>query len=143
MTVAEVARVLPQHSFSVEVLFDARGLCIAEPDFSLALASLLLHAAQIGRSHRIDLYPVAPEHPFYRRSASPLLLLRIATDPEQASLMSSLADRAVACCQLAGGMGSIEADSNLWLIWPTSQAPVRIEPTMSSYVSQQPAPVRA
>jgi hypothetical protein len=143
MTVAEVARVLPQHSFSVEILFDARGLSIAEPDFSLALSNLLLHAAQIGRSHRIDLSPVAPEHPFYRRSASPQLLLRIGTNPEQDSLLTGLGDRAIACCQLAGGLGSIEEDTNLWLIWPTSRAPVRIERTVSSDVSQQPAPVCA
>jgi hypothetical protein len=143
MTVAEVARVLPQHSFSVEVLFDARGLSIAEPDFSLALSNLLLHAAQIGRSHRIDLSPVAPEHPFYRRSASPQLLLRIGTDPEQDSLLTGLGDRAIACCQLAGGLGSIEVDTNLWLIWPASKAPVRVESLESSDEAKQPAPVCA
>jgi hypothetical protein len=143
MTVAEVARVLPQHSFSVEVLFDARGLSIAEPDFSLALVSLLLHAAQIGRSHHIDLCPLAPEHPFYRRSASPQLLLRIGTDPEQSSLVTSLADRAIACCQLAGGLGSTEFDTNLWLIWPTSKAPVRIEQSASSDEPQPPTPACA
>jgi hypothetical protein len=143
MTVAEVARVLPQHSFSVEVLFDARGLSIAEPDFSLALVSLLLHAAQIGRSHHIDLCPLAPEHPFYRCSASPQLLLRIGTDPEQSSLVTSLADRAIACCQLAGGLGSIEFDTNLWLIWPTSKAPVRIEQSASSDEPQPPTPACA
>ena len=143
MTVAEVARVMPLHSFSVEILFDARGLSIAEPDFSLSLVSLLLHAAQIGRSHHIDLCPLAPEHPFYRRSASPQLLLRIGTDPERSSLVASLADRAIACCQLAGGLGSMEFDTNLWLIWPTSKAPVRIERTAASDESQQPAPVCA
>jgi hypothetical protein len=143
MTVAEVARVLPQHSFAVEILFDARGLSIAEPDFSLALVSLLLHAAQIGRSHHIDLCPLAPEHPFYRRSASPQLLLRIGTDPEQSSLVTSLADRAIACCQLAGGLGSVEFDTNLWLIWPTSKAPVPIERATASDESQQPARVCA
>ena len=143
MTVAEVARVLPQHSFSVEVLFDARGLSIAEPDFSLALVSLLMHAAQIGRSHHIDLCPLAPEHPFYRRSASPQLLLRIGTDPEQSSLVTSLADRAIACCQLAGGLGSMEFDTNLWLIWPTCKAPVPIERSAASDASHQPARVCA
>ena len=143
MTVAEVARVLPQHSFSVEVLFDARGLSIAEPGFSLSLASLLLHAAQIGRSHHIALCPLAPEHPLYHRSASPQVFLRIATDPEQASLLTYLADRAIACCQLAEGVGSIEADTNLWLIWPTSKAPVRVAPSASSDPSQQPALVCA
>jgi hypothetical protein len=143
MTVAEVARVLPQHSVSVEVLFDARGLCIAEPDFSLALTSLLLHAAQIGRSHHIDLRPLAPEHPHYRRSASPQLLLRIGTDPEQASLLTGLGDRAIACCQLTGGMGSIETDTNLWLIWPTSKVPVRVESPSSSDEPTPPAPVCA
>ena len=143
MTLAEVARVLPQHSFSVEVLFDARGLCIAEPDFSLALSSLLLHAAQIGRSHHIDLSPLAPEHPHYRRSASPQLLLRIGTDPEQASLLTGLGDRAIACCQLTGGMGSIETDTDLWLIWPTSKVPVRVESPSSSDGPTPPAPVCA
>lgn len=143
MTVAEVARVLPQHSFSVEVLFDARGLSIAEPDFSLSLASLLLHAAQIGRSHHIDLCPLAPEHPFYRRSTSPQLILRIGTEPERSSLVTSLADRAIACCQLAGGLGSMEFDTNLWLIWPTSKAPVPIERAAASDESQQPARVCA
>ena len=143
MTVAEVARVLPQHSFSVEVLFDARGLAIAEPDFSLSLASLLLHAAQIGRKHHIDLWPLAPEHPLYRRSASPLLILRITTEPEQASLLTYLADRAIACCQLADGIGSIEADTNLWLIWPTSKAPIRVDQQASSIPPRQPAPVCA
>jgi hypothetical protein len=143
MTVAEVARVLPQHSFAVEILFDARGLSIAEPDFSLALSSLLLHAAQIGRSHHIDLSPLAPEHPHYRRSASPQLLLRIGTDPEQASLLTGLGDRAIACCQLTGGLGSIEADTNLWLIWPTSQASGRVESPTSSNETRQPAPICA
>lgn len=143
IAVAEVARVLPQHSFSVEVLFDVRGLFVAEPDFSLALVSLLLHAAQIGRSHHIDLCPLAPEHPFYRRSASPQLLLRIGTDAERSSLVTSLADRAIACCQLAGGLGSMEFDTNLWLIWPTSRAPVPIERAAASDESQQPAPICA
>jgi hypothetical protein len=143
MTVTEIARVLPQHSFSVEILFDARGLSIAEPDFSLSVASLLLHAAQIGRSHHIDLRPLASEHPLYRCSASPQVIVRIATDPEQASLLTYLAERAIGCCQLAEGVGSIEADTNLWLLWPTSKASVRLDLPGPSGPSPQPAPVCA
>jgi hypothetical protein len=54
-----------------------------------------------------------------------------------------LADRAIACCQLASGLGSIEFDTNLWLIWPTNRAPVPIERLASSDESQQPAQVCA
>ena len=122
-TVAEVARVLPPHSFRVDVLLDCRHLYVEEPAFSLALAALLLHAAQLGRSHFIELAPLAPEHPLYRRSASPQLIVHITTEPEQQGLPSYLADRAIDLCRLAGGAGSVEVDSNLWLIWPTSPQP--------------------
>ncbi|MFO0574262.1 MAG: hypothetical protein U1A78_09700 [Polyangia bacterium] len=122
-TVAEVSRVLPPHSFRVEVLLDCRGLSIEEPAFSLALAALLLHAAQLGRSHFVELAPLAPEHPLYRRSASPQLIVHITTEPEQPGLPSFLADRAIDLCRLAGGAGSVETDSNLWLIWPTRPQP--------------------
>lgn len=122
-TVAEVARVLPPHSFRVDVQLDCRGLYVEEPAFSLALTALLLHAAQLGRSHFVELAPLAPEHPLYRRSASPQLIVHITTEPEQPGLPSYLADRAIDLCRFAGGTGSIEVDSNLWLIWPTSPQP--------------------
>ena len=139
-TVAEVARVLPPHSFRVEVLLDCRGLCVEEPAFSLALAALLLHAAQLGRSHLVELAPLAPEHPLYRRSASPQLIVHVTTDPEEAGPPSYLADRALDVCRLAGGAGSIEADSDLWLIWPTARQPACAERQASAVPSTSQAP---
>ncbi|MFO0576104.1 MAG: hypothetical protein U1A78_19045 [Polyangia bacterium] len=138
-TVAEVARVLPPHSFRVEVLLDCRGLSVEEPAFSLALAALLLHAAQLGRSHLIELAPLAPEHPLYRRSASPQLIVHVTSEPEQPGLPSYLADQAIDLCRLAGGAGSVEVDSNLWLIWPTSPQPAGAGVQAPSAAAQTPA----
>lgn len=139
-TVAEVARVLPPHSFRVEVLLDCRGLWVEEPAFSLALAALLLHAAQHGRSHLVELAPLAPEHPLYRRSTSPQLIVHVTTDPEQAGPPSYLADRALDVCRLAGGAGSLEVDSDLWLIWPTTRQPASAERRAPAVPSTSQAP---
>ena len=139
-TVAEVAHVLPPHSFRVEVLLDCRGLCVEEPAFSLALAALLLHAAPLGRSHLVELAPLAPEHPLYRRSASPQLIVHVTTDPEEAGPPSYLADLALDVCRLAGGAGSIEAHSDLWLIWPTTRQPACAERRASAMPSTSQAP---
>jgi hypothetical protein len=118
-TVAELAHMLPPHSFRLEVRLDCRGFAIEEPAFSLALVALLLHAAQIGRSHSIELSPLPPEHPLFQRGTSPQLLVRIATEAEPSSSPSHLADRALEACRAAGGEGSVEVDGELWLIWPT------------------------
>ncbi|MFO0580461.1 MAG: hypothetical protein U1A78_41340 [Polyangia bacterium] len=131
---------LPPHSFRVEVLLDCRGLCVEEPAFSLALAALLLHAAQFGRSHLVELAPLAPEHPLYRRSTSPQLILHITTESEQAGPPSYLADRALDVCRLAGGTGSLEVDSDLWLIWPTARQPACAERQASAVPSTSQAP---
>ncbi|MFO0575503.1 MAG: hypothetical protein U1A78_16030 [Polyangia bacterium] len=139
-TVAEVARVLPSHSFRVEVLLECREISVEEPAFSLALAALLLHAAQRGRLLFIELAPLAPEHPMYHRSASPQLIVHVTLDPEQPGPPSYLADRAIDTCRLAGGAGSVEADSNLWLIWPMRRHAVGSSVQASASAAQTSAP---
>lgn len=115
---SEIAHVLPHHAFTFETDPELPRLCVEASAFALAFAALVLHSAQSGRLHAVQVSLMPETHPQHPRDGRPRLLLRVTTVVERRAVCFHLGQKAVALCKQAGGAGSICADREAWMMWP-------------------------
>lgn len=122
---SEVAQVLPAHTFTLRTSGEVRGALVEECAFAPALAALVLHAAQVGRSHTVEVRTSAPD-PAGADPAAVAVWVEIATPPERRACSQYLGGCVLALSGRLGGGGSLEHPA-LGLVWPVHlpDAPVR------------------
>lgn len=126
----EVSQVLPAHTFTLRTSGDLRGSLVDECAFAPALASLVLHAAQVGRSHTVEVRPSALD-PADADPATGSVSVEIATPPERRACSQYLGGCALALSFRLGGGGSLE-DPGLGLVWPVHLPDVPVPPGASA-----------